>query len=120
MASVVFSQRNYWHRVKLIFENNPHVKVTKPELTFWCLFNFATSGTHFVFNGSFYDQIDGVSMGSFLGPALSNLFTGYHESLWFQEFDKGKVLMYKPYVDNIFYMFRNEKDAENFFEFFST
>ena len=101
--------------VELIFENNPQLKVTKRELK--QLFNFATSGTHFIFNGSFYDQIDGVSMGSPLGPVLANLFMGYHEKKWLQELDKGKILMYKRYVDDIFRMFGNEKDAEHFFEF---
>ena len=28
------------------------------------LFTFATSQTHFLFNGLFYDQCDGVAMGS--------------------------------------------------------
>ena len=42
-------------------------------------YNFATSGTHFILNGSFYDEIDGVSMGSPLGPVLANFFMGYHE-----------------------------------------
>ena len=50
-------------------------------------------------------------------PVLANLFMGYHEKKWLQEFDKGKVLMYKRYVDDIFCMFQNEKDAEIFFEF---
>ena len=103
--------------VELIFESNPQLKVTKRELK--QLFNFATSGTHFIFNGSFYDQINGVSMGSPLGPALANLFMGYHEKTWLQEIDKGKILMYKPYVDYIFCMFGNKKNAENFFEFFN-
>ena len=101
--------------VDLIFQNNPQLKVTKRELK--QLFNFATSGTHFIFNGSFYDKVDGISMGSPLGPVLANLFMGYHEKKWLHEFDKGKVLMYKRYVDDIFCMFGNEKDAENFFEF---
>ena len=94
---------------KFILENNPPLKVTKRELK--QLFNFATKGTHFIFNGSFYDQIDGVSMGSPLGPVLANLFMGYHEKKWLQEFNKGKVLMYKRYVDDIFCMFRTEIDA---------
>ena len=101
--------------VELIFENNPQLKVTKRELK--QLFNFATSGNHFIFNGGFYDQTDAVSMGSPLGPVLSNLFMGYHEKKWLQECDKGKILMYKRYVDDIFCMLGNEKDAENFFEF---
>ena len=37
--------------VELTFQNNPRLKVTKRELK--QLFNFATSGTHFIFNGGF-------------------------------------------------------------------
>ena len=29
---------------------------------------------HFLFNGKFYDQIDGVAMGSPLAPVLTNIF----------------------------------------------
>ena len=103
--------------IEIGVENNPQLKVTKRELK--QLFNFATSDTHFIFNSSFYDQIDGVSMGSPLVPVLANLFMGYHEKKWLQEFDKGKIFMHKRYVDNIFCMFRNEKKiyAENLFEF---
>ena len=78
------------------------------------LFNFGTTGTHFIFNSSFYDQVDGVSMGSPLGPVLTNLLMGYHRKKWLQEFDKRKVLMYKHYVDYIFSISGNEKDAEIF------
>ena len=35
------------------------------------LFQFATSGTNFMFEGKFYDEIDGVAMGSPLGPVLA-------------------------------------------------
>ena len=61
--------------VKLIFEKRPEIKITRKQLT--KLFEFATSGTHFLFNGNYYDQIDGVAMGSSLGPVLPNLFIGY-------------------------------------------
>ena len=112
--SQVYLQETIQIAVELIYQNNLQLKFTKRELKQF--FNFATSGTHFIFNASFYDQVDGVPMGSPLGPVLANLFMGYHKKIWLQEFDKGKVLMYKHYVD-IFCMFRNEKDAENFFEF---
>ena len=56
-------------------------------------------------------------MGSPLGPVLAYLFMGYHEKKWLLEFDKGKVLMYKHYVNDIFGTFGNEKEAEIFFEF---
>ena len=85
---------------ELIFENNPQLKVTKHELK--QLFSFTTSGTCFIFNGSFYDQINGLSMGSPLGPVLANLFMGYHEKKSLQEFGKGKLLMYKRY-NNVFF-----------------
>ena len=45
------------------------------------LFEFATSGTYLLFEGAFYDQIDGVAMGSPLGPVLANLFMGYYETV---------------------------------------
>ena len=69
-----------------------------------------------MFKGNIYDQIDGVSMGSPLGPVLANLFMGYHERNWLQEFDIGELLLYRSYADDIFCMFRNEINAENFFK----
>ena len=39
------------------------------------LFHIATAAqSHFSFNGSFYNQVDGVAMGSPLAPVLANLF----------------------------------------------
>ena len=50
------------------------------------LFEFATSGTHFLSQGAFYDQIDGVAMGSPLCPILANLFMSYYETMWLNTF----------------------------------
>ena len=61
--------------VNLLFEYNPDLSITKAELK--KLFEFATSRTYFLFQGTFYDQVDGVAMGSPLGPVLANLFMGY-------------------------------------------
>jgi len=48
--------------VNAIFDSNTesHLKLSKIQLKE--LFNFATSHTHFLFNGCFYDQIDGVAI----------------------------------------------------------
>ena len=53
-------------------------------------------------------------MGSPLGHALANLFMNYHEKNWLQKFDIGQVILCRRYVDDIFCMFKNEIDAENF------
>ena len=65
--------------------------VTQPEPELRSLFTVATAQTHFLFNGSFYDQIDGVAMGSPLAPVLANLFVGHHEKLWLENFRCSKI-----------------------------
>ena len=78
------------------------------------LFDSATSGTHFLFDGSFYDQIDGVTMGSPLGP---NLFMGYHEANWLRVFKDCEIILYLRYVDDIICLFNSQSDADEFYEF---
>ena len=55
-----------------ISEGNPDLKLIKPELS--SLFTTATALTHFLFNVSFYDQLDGVAMGSPLTSVLTIFF----------------------------------------------
>ena len=80
------------------------------------LFTVATAQTHFLFNGSFYDQIDGVAMGSPLAPVLANLFMGHHEKLWLENFQCSKILFYRRYVDDSFCLFHSDHDALIFFD----
>ena len=56
-----------------IFNHNPNLNIIKKELK--KLFLFATSPTHFIFNSKFYNQIDGVVMGSILAfvPARNDI-----------------------------------------------
>ena len=80
------------------------------------LFFIATSQTHFVFDGSFYDQIDGLSMGSPLAPVLANLFMGHHEMNWLDT-SPSEILFYRRHVDETFCLFRTESDTLLFFLF---
>ena len=64
--------------VNQLFENTDTVKgFTKSELK--QLLSLATKESYFIFNGLLYKQIDGVAMGSPLGPSLANAFLSYHE-----------------------------------------
>ena len=55
--------------INLIFNHNPNLNINKKELKKLLL--FAASQTHFTFNNKFYNQIDGVAIGSPLAPALA-------------------------------------------------
>ena len=78
------------------------------------LMKSATSRVEFSFNDIMYKQIDGVAMGSPLGPALANIFVGFYEEKLFSQISKPST--YFRYVDNTFAMFRNEEKLENFFK----
>ena len=99
--------------VDAIFESNTalDLKLSKTELKE--LFNFATSHTHFLFKGCFYDQVDGVAMDPPLAPVLANFFMGHYEKLWLNNYAGPKVLYYRRYVDDC--CFKNSIDARLFF-----
>ena len=84
------------------------------------LFVFATSQTHFLFNGMIFDQIDGVAMGSPLGPALANLFMAFNETEWLRSDQDSSVRFYRRYVDDIFCFFDHEHEADAFLEFLNS
>jgi len=55
---------------------------TPPRTVLKDLHEFATKKSHFIFDGQYYDQIDGVAMGSPLGPVLANIFMCHFEESW--------------------------------------
>ncbi|XP_065642495.1 uncharacterized protein LOC136074122 [Hydra vulgaris] len=69
------------------------------------LLQISTSGSHFLFNGKFYDQLNGVVMGSPLVPILANMFIGFHEQAWVNNCSSSIPIFYKRYVDDIIAIF---------------
>ena len=67
------------------------------------LLTAALQNNFFNFVGKIYKQIDGVAMGSPLGPTLANAFFCFHEQIWLDEF---KPVYYRRHVDDIFVLFR--------------
>ena len=101
--------------INLIFNHNPNLNITKKELKKLLL--FATSQTHFIFNCNFYNEIDGVAMGSPLAPVLANISMGFYESKWLNEYNLSKPKFYLRYVDDILAAFDKEQDSLNFLNF---
>ena len=46
------------------------------------LLSLSVKNCHFIFNGRLYQQVDGVAMGSPLGPLFANIFMSFHEQKW--------------------------------------
>ena len=83
-----------------------------PEEVFIELMKSATSSVEFSFNNEMYRQKDGVAMGSPLGPALANIFVGFHEHKLFNCHQK--PLVYFRYVDDTFAVFEKESECDIF------
>ena len=114
--------------IKSLFTNVPLVEIIEicsrelyhsnvqcpsiPESVFQEMMKMATVGVEFSFNGLMYRQIDGICMGSPLGPILANIFVGYYERKLF----KGSVdpKMYVRYMDDTFVIFKNKECSDEF------
>ena len=106
--------------VKELFENTDTVEdLTKSELN--QLLSLATMESYFIFNGLLYKEIDGVAMGSHLGPSLANTFLSYHEKNWLNNFPREfKPVFYRRYVDDIFILFKSNDHLKYFQEFLNS
>ena len=73
----------------------------------------------FLFKGKFYDQSDGVAMGSPLAPVLANLFMGHYEKEWLSNYNgilpSYYYQDYTRYVDDIFSVSNSHDEAKWFF-----
>ena len=72
------------------------------------LLSLSVKNCHFTFNGWIYQHIDGVAMGSPLGPLFANIFMSFHKKSWFYNCPSLlKPLLYRRYVDDCFLLFRS-------------
>ena len=82
---------------------------------FRTLMEFATKDMLFLFNDNYYQQIEGVAMGSPLGPILANIFLCYHEKRWLRNCpEEFKPINYIRYVDDTFVLFWDESHVDKF------
>ena len=95
-----------------LYGGNNDIQPPITQDVFTKLMELATIGVEFVFGESLYKQVDGVAMGSPLGPALANIFLGYHEEKLFSVIKS--PIYYRRYVDDTFALFRSEEDSIGF------
>ena len=85
------------------------------------LLSLATTESMFLFNDKYYKQIDGVAMGSPLGPTLANAFMCHYEKKWLEECpSQFKPIYYRRYVDDIFVTFSSPARVALFFNYLNS
>ena len=65
----------------ILLANNKRVKGLSTT-EFKEILSLATKESYYIFNGKLYKEVDGVAMGSPLGPTLANAFLVYFEKNW--------------------------------------
>ena len=79
------------------------------------LLSLATKESLILFDGSYYQQVDGVAMGSPLGPTFANIFLAFHEEKWLSSCPENvKPTFFRRYVDDIFLLFDHRDQVESF------
>ena len=95
------------------YENSTYEGFKKSQ--FKPILELATKNTSFFFNGTLYEQVDGVAMGSPCGPTLANIFLCHYERKWLEDCpDEYKPIIYRRYVDDTFMLFKDTKHIDMF------
>ena len=92
--------------IDCVLKSNEEFRFNKAQ--FRELLEKACLDCHFTFDGTIYRQIDGVAMGSPLGPTLANAFMCHMEREWLSDCPlEFKPLFYRRYVDDTFLIFKS-------------
>ena len=79
------------------------------------LLNWAASSTTLQFQGKYYEQVDGIAMGSPIAPMLADVFMNYviEEALSASQQNRPTVLL--RYMNDLFLVFSGDEKAQSFF-----
>ena len=89
--------------------------------TFQKLLEHAVHNSFFIFNGKYYQQTEGMGMGSPLGPSFANVFMCHHESIWLDDCPPSfKPVHYFRYLDDTFLLFRDRTHCGKFQDYLNS
>ena len=106
--------------VNELFKSNSNIQgLNKKQIT--KMLSLTTKESIILFDMTFYTQVDGVAMGSPLGPSLANAFLCHHETKWLNDCpEKFKPVFYKRYVDDIFVLFKRPEHVKPFVDYMNS
>ena len=84
------------------------------------LLNLATKESFFTLSNKFYIQLDGIAMGSSLGPIVANIFLSHEKNWLYKCPTKFNQSFYRRYVDDIVVLFESSESADSFREYMSS
>ena len=103
--------------VNKLFRSNQTVSGLNKEEVLEML-SWTTKENVILFDQKYHSQIDGVVMGSSLGPTLANIFLCYHESTWLKICPKSfKPVYYKRYVNGISVLYEKLEQVSQFVKY---
>ena len=82
-----------------------------------CIEQYLAQDSHFQFDGKFYEQINGVAMGSPLGPLFAYVFMSSFEPKHIKQLRELGVNFWQRYVDEIFATIDCSDEAEEILKF---
>ena len=75
----------------------------------------ATKASHFIFDGTLYKEINGVTTGSPACPTLASVFLAYYEKSWVESCRlEYRPFYYQRYNDDIFVLFNSPEHLKSF------
>ena len=101
-----------------LYRGDPGITPSIPKETLKRLLQLCVSENTFVFNGNVYQQLDGVVMGSSLGPLLANICMAHLEEEYILKAQHPfSPSFYRRYVDDTFCIFRTKDHVDPFLDF---
>ena len=85
------------------------------------LLEIAAHHSVFTYEDTLYTQVDGVSMGSAIGPSYANAFLCHHEHNWLNDCPpEFKPLYYRRYMDDTFLVFKHTSHVQLFLTYLNS